>query len=503
MRTILLLLSGGKGTRFGADLPKQFLPLAGQPILLRTLHTFERHPAIDEICIVSNPDYIEATQKLCPPSQHPKLRHIIAGGAQRYDSTLNGLRLYANQDVHILIHDAVRPLVSPTIISNVCAALQEHPCVNLCIPSADTILTRRGDFVEHTLQRSLLARVQTPQGFHADTLRQAYEQALSDPHFVATDDCGVVERYLPHTPIYIVEGEESNQKLTYPDDMPLLEHLWRKQQADIPLPENLSPHYFLERYRQRQLRPLQLKMLEMLKIIARILEQHQIGYWMEGGTLLGALRHGGFIPWDDDMDIDIMAADAPRLCEALDRHLPPTMVLERPTAKTPIYKVRCLNSFFVEYADDFTTSYPKGVYIDIFLKEDAPTVSRRFAKKVARGYARSNSILHQQHYYSWRSMAELFYFGAKRALCKTLWTIAQTLRPKGKYVAMQLQTNGCGLLHEKEHLFPLRKIRFEDTEFYAPADPEHFLRESFGDWKQLPPEDQRQAHAIYYAPHLD
>ena len=506
MRNIAIILAGGSGKRFGADMPKQFLLIAGKRIIEHSIEAFERNTHIDEICVVSNPDFLEETQKIVAQAHYQKVRHVIAGGQERSDSTINALRLYKAETANLIFHDAVRPLVSQRIIDDVCRALKTQRAVNVTIPSADTLIVRQGDYVKQVPDRRWIERVQTPQGFHVGTIVKAYAEALKDPAFKATDDCGVVTKYLPDVPVFLVAGEERNQRLTYREDLPVLENLYNRSlcQSAETAPSSAAPSAvsapdsYLREYRQRELRPLQLKMLEMLTTITDILERNNIPYWLEGGTLLGAMRHGGFIPWDDDVDIDILAADTERMKEALRRELPPTMILPDPPAKTPIYKVRDLNSFFVEFADDFRQDYAKGVYVDIFPKVECPSFPRGFTKRIAKGYCRSNSILHKQHYYSWRSVAELFYFGTKRALCGAIWHTASLFFPKGKYVSMMLKNNGCGLMHRKDKLFPLKKVRFEDREFFAPADPDFFLRECFGNWRELPPENQRQVHSIYY-----
>lgn len=499
MKTIAIILSGGCGKRFGAQKPKQFLPLGGIPILEHSVKAFNDNSHIDEICIVSNADYIKETKRICTKNKYPKLQHIIAGGSERYFSTLNALRLYKNEhDIHLLFHDAVRPLVSDTLISHVAEALQEHHVVDVCLPTTDTIVEHEGDYVCGTPNRSRLLRVQTPQGFHIDTLRTAYQKALENKNFKATDDCGVVAHYLPNEPIYIVKGEEHNQKLTYPDDLPLLEHLLFKHKSKKTTPPISTNSEYLNAYRKRELLPLQQKMLEMITIVTDILEHHDIPYWLVGGTLLGAMRHGGFIPWDDDMDIAILMEDEERMKSALEAELPAHLELPKISHRRPVYKVRDKNSFFVEPGDNFMEPYPKGIFVDLFLIEAAPAVSRGFARKIAKNYCRANAILHKQHYYSWRSTAELFYFGAMRAICNTLWWCAKKVRPMDRYITYQASCNGSGLIHEKSKVFPLKKVPFEDRSFFVPADPDHYLTEAFGNWKTVPPVEDRQTHATFY-----
>lgn len=125
----------------------------------------------------------------------------------------------------ILIHDAVRPGVSRSLIGRVCAALRSHAVANVVLPVVDTLIEVDADGrMRRVPDRALLRRVQTPQGFHAPVLFEAYRRALSDPNFRATDDCSVVFRYCPEIDIALVPGEERNLKLTYPKDLTVLAH---------------------------------------------------------------------------------------------------------------------------------------------------------------------------------------------------------------------------------------------------------------------------------------
>ena len=200
-----------------------------------SLAAFEQSPHIDAILIVSHPQHLDEVRELLPSSQHPKLLTIVAGGAERQDSTLNALRVLAQitdsplEQIRILIHDAVRPAVSQNIIERVCTALHTHQVANLVVPVTDTLLEVNDNGTTAAMpSRARFRRVQTPQGFHAATLQHAYDVALTDPNFQATDDCGVVFRYLPEVEIALVEGEQRNIKLTYPEDLHVLHHLLEK-----------------------------------------------------------------------------------------------------------------------------------------------------------------------------------------------------------------------------------------------------------------------------------
>ena len=232
---VAILLAGGSGQRFGADRPKQFVRIGERTVLEHSLAAFEQSPHINAILIVSHPQHLDEVRELLPSSQHPKLLTIVAGGAERQDSTLNALRALTQitdsplEQIRILIHDAVRPAVSQSIIERVCTALHTHQAANLVVPVTDTLLEVNDNGTTAAMpSRARFRRVQTPQGFHAATLQHAYDVALTDPNFQATDDCGVVFRYLPEVEIALVEGEQRNIKLTYPEDLHVLHHLLEK-----------------------------------------------------------------------------------------------------------------------------------------------------------------------------------------------------------------------------------------------------------------------------------
>lgn len=263
----------------------------------------------------------------------------------------------------------------------------------------------------------------------------------------------------------------------------------------------------LRAYMGRHLRRCQQKELDILREIDAICRRHDIPYWLDGGTLLGAVRHGGFIPWDDDIDIAMPLADIDRFCRVAASELPGELFLQTrttdPDVVAPVVKVRDRGSLLVEPGDDFARGYAKGLYVDIFPMRPYPSVGRSFVRRVARGYCRANAVLHSAHYYSLRSFAEFFYFGAKRALCRVAWEAACLTHPMGKYISNTLDNNGYGIMHRTDSVFPLSTIAFEDTTFSAPANPDAYLRDLYGDYQALPPEEKRHGHAVFFQPDLN
>lgn len=229
---IAVILAGGTGSRMGGSLPKQFLDLDGRPVIAHSIEAFDSHPAIDEVAVVIHPDWRGRMEEIVAQGHWQKVKKIIDGGSERYMSSLNAIMAYIDEpdDTNLLLHDAARPFLSADIIDRVVAALERHDAVGVAVPSTDTVWEVHPDFiVEQTTEisrfvaripeRKLMWRAQTPQAFRLPLIRDAYQRALQDPRFQATDDCGVVRKYMPGTKITVVEGNERNRKITFPEDL--------------------------------------------------------------------------------------------------------------------------------------------------------------------------------------------------------------------------------------------------------------------------------------------
>lgn len=262
----------------------------------------------------------------------------------------------------------------------------------------------------------------------------------------------------------------------------------------------MTGNKYLEEYKQLQLRKCQLKQLTILEEIDRICQRHGITYWLDGGSILGAVRHKGFIPWDDDIDIAMPLADMQRFISLAPKELPGTLRLQTPQnedTKEPIVKVRDINSFYVEPDDDFSASYGKGLYVDIFPFVDYPTVSRKWAKKVLKGISKSYSILHKKHYYSMRSTAEFFWFGLQYILYSAAWHIANIVGRHGTMLGNVPINNGYGIMHRRDSIFPVGKVIFEGKEFAAPCNPDAYLKDLYHNYMDIPPVEKQKIHSIF------
>lgn len=235
MKNIAVVLAGGTGKRMGLSVPKQFMELAGRAVIEYSIDLFNAHTAIDEVAVVMHPDWKQEFQNIAERRNWRKLTKVIDGGNERYLSTLNAVMAYIDEsdDTNLLLHDAARPFVSVDIIDRVVAALQRNEAVGVAVPSTDTVWEVHPDLnaevgaqnseiprlVARIPERRLMWRAQTPQAFRLPLLRDAYQRALQDPQFMATDDCGVVRRYMLGVKIAVVEGEEENRKITYKEDL--------------------------------------------------------------------------------------------------------------------------------------------------------------------------------------------------------------------------------------------------------------------------------------------
>lgn len=256
----------------------------------------------------------------------------------------------------------------------------------------------------------------------------------------------------------------------------------------------------LQQYLQQHLPDLQHKLLGILLEIDHICRRHQIDYWLDSGSLLGAVRHGGFIPWDDDIDLGMRAEDVPRFIEIAQRELPPHLyVVAESGGGMSTTKVKDRNSFIVEMGDELRQPNHKGLFVDIFEMDSEPNLPHSWLKKIAKAYCKSDYILCAQHPYTWRAAAQFVYFSVQHWLTGSIWKISKALFGKGRYFAHLPRTNIFGACHLYDTVFPLTEIDFAGHRVLAPANPDAYLREHYGDYFQVPPPEKRKGHALFYA----
>ena len=213
MKKYAIIVAGGKGLRMGGELPKQFIPVEGRPVLMRTLDAFHAFDSAMEIILVLPRDHQPYWQELCAEYQFAVPHRIADGGATRFHSVQSGLALADEPEALIAVHDGVRPFVSPEVIEACYREAEAHGAVVPVIPIVETVrhLLLEGS---ETVSRDAYRLVQTPQTFRASLLRRAYEQPFCEAF---TDDSSVVEA-LGHV-VHLVEGNRENIKLTTPYDL--------------------------------------------------------------------------------------------------------------------------------------------------------------------------------------------------------------------------------------------------------------------------------------------
>ncbi len=222
MECSVIIAAGGVGSRFGSNMPKQFHELDGVPLIIRALKVFESVPEVKNIIIAVNTDWREFLENKIFRFNISKVKKVIDGGVERQDSVWNGLIAEETKESDIiLIHDAVRPITTVNLVHKVIRAALDFGAAIPALKPKDTIKATNGKgIVTETLKRSVLAMTQTPQGFWREILISAFEKARED-NFIGTDTASLVER--AGYRVTIIEGDESNLKITTPLDMKIAE----------------------------------------------------------------------------------------------------------------------------------------------------------------------------------------------------------------------------------------------------------------------------------------
>jgi 2-C-methyl-D-erythritol 4-phosphate cytidylyltransferase len=216
-----IVLAAGSGTRFGHDINKVWLPLSGRHIISRSLTNAAANFTDARIIVVINPDDEDFARKALADDAMPSSIEIVYGGASRHESEFNALQhlkpaIAAGEIDIVLIHDGARPLATPALFTAIAENAAQHggaiPTIALDAREMDTV------------REETVARVQTPQGFRAKPLLEAYENAAADG-FTGTDTAACMEKYFPDVKIFAVPGDVLNFKITYPQDLAIAELL--------------------------------------------------------------------------------------------------------------------------------------------------------------------------------------------------------------------------------------------------------------------------------------
>ncbi|MFQ5900593.1 MAG: 2-C-methyl-D-erythritol 4-phosphate cytidylyltransferase [Thermodesulfobacteriota bacterium] len=224
MKVVAIIPTAGKGKRMGANISKQYLFLLGRPVLAHTVRVFEESKKIDSIVLVVHKgDEGYCKREIVEKFGFRKVTHILAGGRERQDSVRAGLNVVDPDCELVIIHDGVRPLIFPEIITESINAAKKFGASVVAVPVKDTVkeVSKEGT-IHCTLPRENLWMVQTPQVFRYDIIREAHAKAHTNG-FLSTDDSALVEKF--GNKVCIVEGSYENIKLTTQEDMMIAEVL--------------------------------------------------------------------------------------------------------------------------------------------------------------------------------------------------------------------------------------------------------------------------------------
>lgn len=227
-KVVAIIVAGGTGARMGTDVPKQFLELAGRPIIAHTIEKFDNSSIVNEIVIVCHQDHLERLTDIMDTLSITKPSKAVPGGSTRQESSFIGLKNCPEDTEYVLIHDAVRPFVTERIIEEAVIAAKKTGAAIPAIGIKDTVVEEKDNIAMGIADRSGLKKVQTPQAFHYDLITKVHEKALENNIKDATDDCGLVISF--GGKVKITEGEESNLKITTKKDMLLAECLLKAEE---------------------------------------------------------------------------------------------------------------------------------------------------------------------------------------------------------------------------------------------------------------------------------
>ena len=229
-----LLIAGGSGKRMGQDIPKQFLTVNEKPVIVYTLEAFQNHPEIDVIAVVCIDGWENMLSAYAKQFNITKLKHIFKGGENGQDSIRNGVyglhEEYGGDNV-VLIHDSIRPMVSPEIISDCISVTLSKGCAITVIPCAEAMLeTEDGTESDSSYPRDRLKRTQTPQGFRLGEICDLHKRALEAGITNSVASCTL--KIEMGEKVYFSNGSEKNIKLTTVEDIDIFKALLMAERAD-------------------------------------------------------------------------------------------------------------------------------------------------------------------------------------------------------------------------------------------------------------------------------
>lgn len=251
------------------------------------------------------------------------------------------------------------------------------------------------------------------------------------------------------------------------------------------------------------LRAAQLKILEVLLEFDRVCRKNGLTYWIDFGTLLGAVRHGGFIPWDDDIDLSMPPEDFRRFKEIAQQELSDDFVLQTELTEPDamqgdgMFKVRMKNTLYLMPHDDLAKDYSKGVFVDVFESVPTPAINRRLFAFLVRRISKAHGFMHYNKRLDFGNIIRWFVFPVSFFFFHDIvWrTICLFAKKDCEFTPMTRVLYGYP--SPRTAIYPLGEIEFEGHRFPCPHDPDRRLKDMWGDYMKLPPAHKRKVHARF------
>ena len=262
---------------------------------------------------------------------------------------------------------------------------------------------------------------------------------------------------------------------------------------------------YLQKCVEANLRATQLKALGMLLMFDGICRKYGLKYWLDGGTLLGAVRHQGFIPWDDDLDIGMPSEDLRSFLEVAYREIPAHIELQtRKNARGYFYCVRLYDKdSFLLGKDGIHNVAFSGICLEIFEFVPYPSFALKLVKHITRKICVSKIYFNALHQITGKQCIKYFFFYIRYGVYWFVWWILTSLTGR-KYISNVPYNNVYGIVHRKRDIYPLSEIKFEGYTFSCPANSDGYLTDLYRNYMQLPPEEkQKPTHTLYVNPYLN
>jgi lipopolysaccharide cholinephosphotransferase len=475
---IAIVVSGGIGKRFGEPVPKQYQEIKGRKIISFVIDALKRARQVDKIIVAAHEDY----RKLIEETYHVEW---CASGAERNRTLRNAVDyVYAHYRCEkAIVLDAVMPLIDPDVIDNYLSLLDQHQVV----ATAQKITVSLGSYDFHTVDRERYYLLSSPEAFNFSLL-----------HKYLDGESKLVEvtQQLPPlgggTDIFLYFDQVDNFKLVYKRDLRIMQLLLEDKGL---IPKNSEELIMLHAIQK-----------EILDEFVRVCEKHKLSYFITGGTALGARRHKGFIPWDDDIDVGMPRDDYEQfksICadELADKYIFTSWETKEnfPSLYGKLYR---RNTLFIEPCMRDKSEYA-GIFIDIFPYDNVINSKRHLAKRhslLQRLHrllsAKKRKVNLRRHPH--KIFRQLFYKLISYKMIRRIQEKIITWRRNKESDYFTQWTGYHGYECEtfpKDMFFPLGKIEFEGAMYNCPGDMDSYLTQMYGaDYMELPPESERQGH---------